>query len=153
MLALVWKGFNRSISLPGLFQNPTIAQMAELIMTVEEEPASAILVPIEPVGSEIPFFFVHPVGGSVVCYADIARALGPEYPVYGLQSPSPDAGYEITSIEQMAELLHYDEETRIGALMALRTLTSSIQISMGLFSSIPHLLRATDFHLEKCEKG
>src|SRR5205807_8947571 len=110
MLALVWKGFNRSISLPGLFQNPTIAQMAELIMTVEEEPASAILVPIEPVGSEIPFFFVHPVGGSVVCYADIARALGPEYPVYGLQSPSPDAGYEITSIEQMAEL--YIQEIR-----------------------------------------
>ncbi len=69
---------------------------------------------------------------------------------------NPDQTHEVLTqaeFEQMAELLHYDEETRIGALMALRTLTSSIQISMGLFGSIPHLLRATDFHLEKCEKG
>ena len=47
-------------------------------------------------------------------------------------------------------MLHYDEETRIGALMALRTLTSSIQLSIGLFAMIPHVLRQTDFHLAKC---
>src|SRR5947209_4533260 len=64
---------------------------------------------------------------------------------------NPDQTHEVLTqaeFEQMAELLHYDEETRIGALMALRTLTSSIQISMCLFGSIPHLLRATDFHVE-----
>ncbi|GAC1382913.1 MAG: hypothetical protein NVS4B7_04640 [Ktedonobacteraceae bacterium] len=68
----------------------------------------------------------------------------------------PDQTYEVLTqaeFEQMADLLHYNEETRIGALMALRTLTSSIQISVGLFATIPHLLRQTDFYLEKCERN
>jgi hypothetical protein len=55
--------------------------------------------------------------------------------------------------EQMAELLRYSEETRSGALKALRAVTSSIQLSVGLFASVPHLLRQTDFHLSKCEKS
>ena len=67
----------------------------------------------------------------------------------------PDLTYEVLTqaeFEQMAELLHYSEETRIGALMAMRTITSSIQRSAGLFATIPHLLRETDFHLVVCEK-
>src|SRR5436190_1688185 len=56
------------------------------------------------------------------------------------------------SDEQMADLLHYSEETRIGSLMAMRTITSSIQLSLGLFAIIPHLLRQTDFHLAGCQK-
>lgn len=68
----------------------------------------------------------------------------------------PDQTYEILTqaeFEQMADLLHYSEETRIGALMAMRTITSSIQLSVGLFATIPHVLRQTDFHLAKCEKN
>ncbi len=67
-----------------------------------------------------------------------------------------DQTYEILTqaeFEQMADLLHYSEETRIGALMAMRTITSSIRLSVGLFATIPHLLRQTDFHLAKCERG
>ncbi|HEX7331486.1 MAG TPA: amino acid adenylation domain-containing protein, partial [Pyrinomonadaceae bacterium] len=33
-----------------------------------------------------PFFFVHPVGGNVLCYGELAFHLGPEQPFYGLQS-------------------------------------------------------------------
>ncbi len=68
----------------------------------------------------------------------------------------PDQTYEVLTqaeFEQMADLLHYDEETRIGALMAMRALTSSIQLSVGLFASIPHVLRQTDMHLAKCAGG
>src|SRR5437588_6708330 len=42
----------------------------------------------------------------------------------------PDLTYEVLTqaeFEQMADLLHYSEETRIRALMALRAITSSIQ--------------------------
>jgi protein associated with RNAse G/E len=62
----------------------------------------------------------------------------------------PDLSYEVLTqaeFEQAAELLHYDEETRIGALMALRTLTSSIQRSVGVFTVVPQRLQQTDFHL------
>ncbi len=68
----------------------------------------------------------------------------------------PDQTYEVLTqaeFEQMADILHYSEETRIGALMAMRTITSTIQLSLGLFASIPHVLRSTDFHLTKCEKN
>ena len=68
----------------------------------------------------------------------------------------PDQTYEILTqaeFEQMADLLHYSEETRIGALMAMRTITSSIQLSVGLFATIPHVLRQTDFQLAKCGKS
>ncbi len=33
-----------------------------------------------------PLFFVHPVGGNVFCYAQLAHHLGPDQPFYGLQS-------------------------------------------------------------------
>lgn len=65
----------------------------------------------------------------------------------------PDLSYEVLTqaeFDQAAETLRYDEETRISALMALRTLTSSIQRSVGLFAIVPHVLRQTDFHLAKC---
>jgi thioesterase domain-containing protein len=44
------------------------------------------LVGLQTGGSQRPFFFVHPVGGSVFCYTELARALGPDQPVYGLQA-------------------------------------------------------------------
>ncbi len=65
----------------------------------------------------------------------------------------PDLSYEVLTqaeFDQMADLLGYSEETRISALMALRTLTNSAQLGLGLFSTIPQRLRSTDFHLSRC---
>jgi len=65
----------------------------------------------------------------------------------------PDLTYEVLTqaeFEEMANLLLYTEETRIGALMALRTLTSSIQRSIGIFATVPYQLPQTEFHLEHC---
>jgi protein associated with RNAse G/E len=67
----------------------------------------------------------------------------------------PDLTYEVLTqaeFDLMADTLHYNEETRIGALMAMGTLTNAIQLGMGLFATIPHTLRQVDFHLEACHK-
>ncbi|MBO0792874.1 MAG: DUF402 domain-containing protein, partial [Ktedonobacteraceae bacterium] len=67
----------------------------------------------------------------------------------------PDLSYEILTqaeFEQAANMLSYSEETRISALMALRTITSSIQLSVGLFANVPHQLKHTDFHLASCQE-
>ncbi len=67
----------------------------------------------------------------------------------------PDLSHEVLThaeFEQAADTLEYTEETRIGALMALRTLVSSIQLGVGLFATIPQRLRQTDFHLEECHQ-
>lgn len=68
----------------------------------------------------------------------------------------PDLSYEVltqSEFEEMAELLHYDEETRIGALMALRGLIGSIERSANLFAAIPRVLPQEQFHLSQCGKS
>ena len=65
----------------------------------------------------------------------------------------PDLTYEVLTqaeFDELAETLQYDEETRIGALMAMDTLINSIQLGVGLFATIPHTLRQADFHLAAC---
>ncbi len=65
----------------------------------------------------------------------------------------PDTSYEVLTqaeFDQTADMLHYDEETRISALMAMRAVTSSIQRSVGLFTVVPHELKQTNFHLAHC---
>ncbi len=46
----------------------------------------SLLVPLQAAGSLPPLYLVHPLGGSVHGYLDLARALGPGQPVYGLQA-------------------------------------------------------------------
>jgi protein associated with RNAse G/E len=56
----------------------------------------------------------------------------------------PDFSYEVLTqaeFEQAAEMLHYDEETRIGALMALDVLTQAVHRRSSLFTLVPHLLQ------------
>ncbi len=60
------------------------------------------LVLIQSAGRERPFFCVHPVGGNVLCYAELARQLGPERPFYGLQSVGLAGGEPQRTIEEMA---------------------------------------------------
>ncbi len=55
---------------------------------------NSTLVPIQPQGSLTPFFCVHPVGGGVFCYRDLARRLGREQPFYGLQARDLFEGQE-----------------------------------------------------------
>ena len=65
----------------------------------------------------------------------------------------PDLSFEVLTqaeFEHMADLFHYSEDTRIGALMALRTLTSTIQHSVGIFTCVPVQLKQSDFHLVHC---
>lgn len=65
----------------------------------------------------------------------------------------PDQSYEVLTqveFEHAAETLRYNEETRLGALMALNTLTSSIQRSVGIFAMVPYLLKQTEIHLAAC---
>ena len=64
----------------------------------------------------------------------------------------PDLTYEVLTqaeFDHMASMLHYDEDTRISSLMALRSLTSTIQLSAGIFSVVPYQLKSTDFHLPR----
>lgn len=91
-----------------LFKAPTVARMAGHIESVIGQnlpQASAILVDIQPHGTLAPFVCVHPIGGQVICYTELAKHLGSNQPFYGLQSPpvSESAGTTM-SIEEMAQM-------------------------------------------------
>lgn len=71
--------------------------------------ASSTLVPIRPSGSMLPLFLVHPAGGGIAAYHDLAKYLSSDQPVFALQNL--DSGIQPSRIEDMAAL--YIEAIRI----------------------------------------
>jgi len=114
VISRINSAFAIEIPLDALFVAPTVARMAEYIAALnghERPQSSPVLVSIQPQGSRAPLFFVHPVGGQVICYAELSQELGLEQPFYGLQSPPANFFPESDiSIEQMATL--YNREIR-----------------------------------------
>ena len=98
------KIFSRSFPLSILFQAPTVEKLANIIRKDGWTPAWTSLVPIQPGGSNPPFFCVHGGGGNVLIYRELARHLGADYPFYGLQARGLDgSGDYLDTIEAMAE--------------------------------------------------
>jgi thioesterase domain-containing protein len=104
LLAKVQQDFGKSPALGSLFDGGTIEHLAEIIRE-ESGPIPAntsTVVKIQP-GSKRPLFLVHPVGGNVLCYADLAHQLGPDQPVYAFQAVGMDGEQPpYASVEEMA---------------------------------------------------
>jgi thioesterase domain-containing protein/acyl carrier protein len=99
LLARIGKRFGRDLPLATLFAAPTVAGLANILRTGGGVP-SGPLVPIQPEGTEPPFFCVHPAGGSVLAYRELARHLG--RPFYGIQSlPPTDGGGGIPALADL----------------------------------------------------
>ncbi|MBX7222932.1 MAG: amino acid adenylation domain-containing protein [Blastocatellia bacterium] len=95
--------FNQDFPLAQLFQHATIEQMACYLENSQPETDWSPLVPIQPNGNRTPLFCVHPAGGNVLGYADLARRLGPDQPLWGLQSTGLDGKTApLTSVSDMA---------------------------------------------------
>ncbi len=69
-----------------LFQAGTVARLSHIVRERVQLAPWSPLVAIQPEGSRPPLFCVHPAGGNVLGYADLARELGRDQPVYGLQA-------------------------------------------------------------------
>ena len=91
MAGAIQKRFDTDFSVARVFQNPTVAQLANALSGGgPPEFESRAVVPIQAQGSQSPLFCVHCVNGHVNQYFALAKALGPDQPVYGLQPPSRD---------------------------------------------------------------
>ena len=103
LFAQMEKAFGRSLPLALLFRAPTIEQIAEVIRQKDWKPMWSSLVPIQTGGTKPPLFLIHGAEGNVLLYRDLATALGPDHPVYGLQSEGLDGCTEVQAhIETMA---------------------------------------------------
>jgi thioesterase domain-containing protein len=96
--------FRTDLPLRLLFEKPTIEGMAAILRGQKRPAAFSPLVPLRPDGFKPPLFCVHPAGGTVFCYMNLARSLAPDQPVYGLQASGLEPDEPLAqSIAQMAE--------------------------------------------------
>jgi thioesterase domain-containing protein len=104
MIARIEQELGVDLPLATLFQGATIERLAEILEAQSESGSWSPLVALQPRGSKPPFFCVHPIGGNVFCYADLARYLGPDQPFYGIQAIGVDGSGSAahTTIQGMA---------------------------------------------------
>jgi amino acid adenylation domain-containing protein len=111
------------VEVVAIFDHPTVAGLAAFVrerfaaavwrLEAEDGPfvdpveagqfqaGRGVLVPLQRgAPGHRPFFCVHPVGGEVVAYRELARQLGADQPFYGLQSPDPP----LSDLVQMSTL-------------------------------------------------
>ncbi|MET0400916.1 MAG: MupA/Atu3671 family FMN-dependent luciferase-like monooxygenase [Cystobacter sp.] len=107
LMARLRTRFGRPLPVSLLFQADTIQQLAAVLRQQGVDLSGGSLVRIQEKGDKPPLFFVHPTGGDVLCYAALARQLGPQQPFFALQSRGEE---DATSVEQLAA--RYLEEVR-----------------------------------------
>ena len=103
LFADIEKTFNKKIPLATLINAPTIEQLARIV--TDEQWAWSPLMALKADGSNPPFFCIHGADGNIFIYRDLARHLGSDQPVYGLQSQGLDGKTPFhTQIEDMASV-------------------------------------------------
>jgi len=93
----------RRMPLATLLQAATLREFAEVFRQDDHNSEWSCLAPINPGGSRLPLFCIHAAHGNVLLYRDLAKRLGDDQPVYGLQAQGLDGRQTpIRSVEQMA---------------------------------------------------
>jgi amino acid adenylation domain-containing protein len=87
LIAQIQQQFGQALPLATLFKGASIEQLAVQL----RQPHGAAWSPLVelhpgPNSAQAPLFFVHPLGGNVFGYLDLARGCGLERPFFGLQA-------------------------------------------------------------------
>ncbi|WP_417732505.1 amino acid adenylation domain-containing protein [Rosistilla oblonga] len=106
MMSEIERLAGHAIPLAALFQDPTVAHLASILGRPESAMTASSLVPLRTSDSGVPLFCIHPAGGTVFCYLELARSLSQDRPVYGLQAVGVDGSHPPQeTVEEMAA--HY----------------------------------------------
>jgi thioesterase domain-containing protein/acyl carrier protein len=111
MFAEIEKVCGRRLPLATLFQAPTVEDLARVVRHEGWSPPPSSLVAIQPNGARPPLFCVPGHFGTVLCFQELARNLGSDQPVFGLEARGLDgAEPPHATVEDMAA--SYLEEMR-----------------------------------------
>jgi len=111
MVAGVRRDFGVDLTLADIFRAPTVAALAELVRSGGDQLSRGPLVQLQAGDGTSPLYVFHPLPGTVVRYANFARALGSDQTVWGVQSVGLQPGEDPhESIEAMAD--HYVDALR-----------------------------------------
>ncbi|OBS32723.1 non-ribosomal peptide synthetase [Pseudomonas syringae pv. syringae] len=92
MISRLQTVLGKTISLRGLFVEPTVAGFAQTLTPQSRTAPRSNLVPVRRDGNQRPLFLVHPAGGEVQYARDLAPWLDADIPVYGLAANGFVAG-------------------------------------------------------------
>ncbi|SIO85508.1 non-ribosomal peptide synthetase [Nocardiopsis sp. JB363] len=101
----------QEVTVPMLFQNPTVAGLIEAAHTVDgaeggaSESGLGRVLPIRPTGEGAPLFCVHPAGGLAWAYSGLAQHVDADHPVYGLQAAGIAPGEPVGQADDLRELV------------------------------------------------
>jgi len=113
LINAVHETFGMRVPIASLFEAPTIEALARYLGQESDTRPWSALVAIAPDGDRTPIVGIHPLGGNVVCYGELARHLPPDQPLYALQARGMEPDQEpLRTFEAMAE----------SYIVALRTL-------------------------------
>jgi amino acid adenylation domain-containing protein len=102
LIAHIEKEFGRRLPVSSVFQAPSVEQLAAVLRDGSKGRGST-LVAIQPHGTRPPLFLVHGVGGGMFWgYANLARHLGSDQPVYAFKPREVESDDKVISIEEMA---------------------------------------------------
>jgi len=80
----------QQLPLRTLFAHPTVAQLAAATQAQEAAALTSSLVPLQPQGSQPPFYCLPGAGGGVLYFHALAQALSEQQPFYALESVGLD---------------------------------------------------------------
>ncbi|WP_067176345.1 non-ribosomal peptide synthetase [Microtetraspora niveoalba] len=110
LLAKVRQEFASEVPASVLFEQGTVAAMAESVRSRSEGMRGPAVV-LSPEGDRTPLLCVHPLGGHVFCYREMAGHFGAAgHKFYAFQAPGLEHGEPMESIEELAA--HYLEAAK-----------------------------------------
>lgn len=102
IIAKLNKHFTTDFSIAILFECPTIHLLASKIRTGTYSASQSPLVLLRKGTGNSNLFLIHPAGGDVLSYYDLARNIDSDYSIYGLQAKKTDSKPE--SIQEVSAL-------------------------------------------------
>ena len=99
----------KNLPLVTIFQSPTVRQLASILQ--QNRASDSLLVALQAAGNKSPLFLIHGAGGGILWgYANLAKYLAPDQPMYGIESRGLRGLEEFSRVEEMAT--QYIEELR-----------------------------------------
>ena len=108
LLGQIEQRFGQRIDISKLYIEPTVEHLAGILREkpqISSDVLEQLIVPMQSKGDLPPIFFIHPSGGTVHFYADLARAMGRDRPFYGIEAQGLNRELPLQScVEDMASL-------------------------------------------------
>jgi amino acid adenylation domain-containing protein len=92
LMAQIEKHLGKKLPLSALASARTVEAQARLLRSERTRGEDEVLVCMQVGGEKPPLFCVHPAGGDVLCYYELCRELGPDYPIFAFEAARDATG-------------------------------------------------------------